>query len=86
MSKWYWFFDCLKLAFMSLLTKEDVSRHWVISEDRLEHYQNLEKEYKLVVAEKEMWFNIAQTNSEKLQYTIGWINENWKVKNEKQSV
>lgn len=83
MSKWYWFFDCLKLAFMSILTKEDVSRHWVISEDRLEHYQQLERDYVKIKAERDMWYNIAQLKTQKFEDAVNWINANWRGTNEK---
>lgn len=86
LSKWYWFIDTLKLVIKNLFVKDPVGRHWLISEDRLENYQRLERNYNLIQAEKDMWYNVAQTNQQKLEYMTQWVNANWRVQNEKQSI
>lgn len=83
LSKWYWFFDSLKLIIKSLFVKDPTGRHWVITEDRLQKFQTIEKNYNLIQAEKDMWYNVAQTNQQKLEYMTQWVNANWRVQNEK---
>ena len=75
--------DSLKLIFRNIVTKEPKCRHWIVSEDRLQNYQKIQKDYKKIQAERDMWYHIAQDMTYKFDSTVEWINKNWRGGNEK---
>ena len=44
MRRWYWFIQNLLTVFRNLFIKEPECRYWLLREDRLEHYQKVDKE------------------------------------------
>ena len=83
MSKWYWFKVTMKELLVNLFIKDCKARTWMVSEDRLEYLQQVERDYAKIKAERDMWYNIAQVSNEKLNATITWVNANWRAQNEK---
>lgn len=83
MSRWYWFIQNLLTVFRNLFIKEPECRYWLLREDRLEHYQKVDKELVRANAERELWFNICQLKQQKLESAIEFINTNWRAQNEK---
>lgn len=83
MRRWYWFIQNLLIVFRNLFIKEPECRYWLLREDRLEHYQKVDKELVRANAERELWFNICQLKQQKLESAIEFINANWRVNNEK---
>lgn len=83
MSKWYWFVNNFK-QIVNLFIRNPKCPYCIITYEELKKYQNIEKDYLRIKAERDMWYNIAQVASEKFNSTVNWINANWGgVSNEK---
>lgn len=84
MSKWHWFVKNLKQIVKNLFIRNPKCIYWMITYEELQKYQNIEKDYLRIKAERDMWYNIAQVNSEKFNSIVNWVNANWGgVQNEK---
>lgn len=53
-NKWYWLWETIRQTFFNIFCKHKELRMWSINEDRLEKYQKMERNFKLIEAERDM--------------------------------
>lgn len=77
-NKWYWLWETIRQTFFNIFCKHKELRMWSINEDRLEKYQKMERNFKLIEAERDMWYAISETYRSRLESCIKYrelINE-----------
>lgn len=76
-TKWYWYKETLNQIVFNLFCKDSNRRYWMVTEDRLEQLQQIEKDYKLVKAEADLYRIMYQTQQQKNNELVNWFKENW---------
>jgi hypothetical protein len=83
-TKWYWYKETMNQIVFNLFCEDSDRRYWMVTEDRLVQLQQMEKDYKLVKAEADLYRTMYQTQQQKLNEVMVWAQENLRgVLNEK---